>query len=114
MITGMKRLFCIAVLVLAAPAWAASLGLVNRTGEAIAATSIRPTDGKTGWQPLGGAQANGARVSITVATETQCAFDVRVRLASGKELVYSGVNLCETSGVTLNQRADGTIWVDYD
>ncbi|WP_205481481.1 hypothetical protein [Sphingomonas arenae] len=110
----MKRLLFVAALSLAVPAWAASLGLVNRTGEAIAGTSIRPTDGKAGWQPLAGAQADGARVSIDVSTDAQCAFDIRARLSSGKELVYSGVNLCETSAVTLNRRADGTTWVDYD
>ena len=110
----MKRSLFVAALLIATPAWAANLGLINRTGEAIAGTSIRPTDGRSGWQPLAGAQANGARVSIDVSTDAQCAFDIRARLASGKELVYSGVNLCETSAVTLNQRADGTIWVDYD
>ena len=36
------------------------------------------------------------------------------RLASGKELTYTGVNLCETNAVTLNRRADGTTWIDYD
>ena len=109
----MERLLFLAALVLAAPAAAATLGLLNQTGEAIAATSIRPT--KHGdWRPLAGVQAKGARQSISVDTDAQCAFDIRARLASGKELTYAGVNLCETSAVALNRRADGTTWVDYD
>lgn len=110
----MKRPLFLALLVLAAPAWAASVGLVNGTGEAISETSVRPSGGRAGWQPLGGGQAAGARVTVNVSTDEQCAFDVRARLASGKELVYAGVNFCETSAVTLNLRADGTTWVDYD
>lgn len=109
----MKRLLLLTLLLTASPALAASLGLVNQTGEAISATSVRPTGGKE-WQPLAGGQSPGARQTITVSTESTCAFDIRVRLASGTEVVYSAVNLCETSAVTLNRRADGTIWVDYD
>ncbi len=109
----MKRLLLLAGLLLSSPAWAATLALVNQTGEPIAATSIRPTNHGE-WRPLAGAQGTGARQSISVDVEAQCAFDIRARLASGKELTYAGVNLCETSAVTLNRRADGTTWVDYD
>ena len=114
-LTGMKRLLLAAALLLtASPAFAATLALVNQTGERIVATSIRPTDSQPTWQPLAGGQDNGARHTITVSTDAQCAFDIRARLASGKELTYGGVNLCETSAVTLNRRGDGTTWVDYD
>ena len=109
----MKRFLLVAALLVATPAVAATLGLVNQTGEAISATSIRPT-GDGDWRPLAGAQSPGARQTINVSTEATCAFDIRARLSSGKEIVYSGVNLCETSAATLNRRADGTTWVDYD
>ena len=109
----MKRVLLLAACVISTPAWARTLGLVNRTGEAISATSIRPT--RLGdWRPLAGPLGNGARQPITVDTDAQCAFDLRVRLASHEELTYAGVNLCETSAVALNRRADGTTWVDYD
>jgi len=113
MVTGMQRLLFLALLLVCAPASAASLGVVNGTGEPVASTSIRPSGVKADWQPLAGGQAQGARVTVDVSTDAQCAFDIRVRLSSRKELVYSRVNLCETSGVALNQRADGTTWVDY-
>lgn len=102
-----------ALLGLAAPAAAASLALVNGTGQTIIDTAIRPTSRGT-WQPLAGAQPNGARQAVDVDTDLQCAFDIRARLSGGQELIYAGVNLCETSAVTLNRRVDGTVWVDYD
>lgn len=109
----MKRLLFLAALMFSSPALAASTALVNQTGEAISATSIRPTNHGS-WQPVGGPLPAGGQQTITASTDLQCAFDIRVRLASGKDVVYSGVNLCETSAVRLNRRADGTIWVDYD
>ena len=109
----MKRLLFVIALGLAAPSAAADLALVNGTGEPIVEIVVRPTH-HGNWLPVGGTLANGARQKISVDTEPQCSFDVRARLASGKELVYSGVNLSETSAVTLNRRADGTSWVDYD
>lgn len=109
----MKRLLFVALLGLAAPAAAASLAVVNGTGQTIVEMAIRPTSRGT-WQAVGGAQPTGSRQSISADTDLQCAFDIRARLAGGEELVYVGVNLCETSAVTLNRRGDGTVWVDYD
>jgi len=110
----MVRNAIIASFLLAAPAAvsAAEVVVVNQTGSAITAMSVRPYGGSA-WQPVDGALSPGARRSISGQGET-CAFDIRAKLAGGGEATWSGVNFCETKSVTLNRRSDGTAWADYD
>jgi hypothetical protein len=46
--------------------------------------------------------------------DEDCAFDLRATLADGRHVVWPGVNLCQVKVVTLNQKAGGALWVDYD
>lgn len=93
-------------------ALAAEVVVVNQTGAAITALSIRPYKGAD-WQPIEGALSTGARRSISGQGDI-CAFDIRAKLAGGGEATWPGVNFCETKVVTLNRRPDGTAWADYD
>lgn len=95
-------------------AWAATYGvtIVNQTGAAVTGLAARPSGGGS-WAPLAGGLSHGARTAANV-TGDGCAYDVRGSLAGGGEVVWRGVNFCETRTVTLNRRSDGTAWVDYD
>lgn len=96
----------------AAIAGAGNFALVNKTGAAITALSVRRS-GTAAWSPLGGSAGNGARVSISFQ-DPDCAFDIQAKLADGQVAIFSGVNLCDVSTVTLNRSASGNQWVDYD
>jgi hypothetical protein len=117
-ITGMKRLIApwLALATFAAPAdalaGAGNFTLVNRTGANIGSMQIRRV-GTGAWQPLGGNPAVGSRVAVAFA-DPDCAFDIQARLADGKSVTFSGVNLCEVTVVTLNRGPGGDLWVDYD
>lgn len=93
-------------------AGAGNFALVNKTGSAITALSIRRS-GTTAWREIGGAAANGGRTSISFS-DPDCAFDIQARLADGQSATYSGVNLCDVATVTLNRSGSGNLWVDYD
>lgn len=115
----MKHLsFALAAILLAvapaAPALAAAgnFTLVNRTGANIVSLQIRRV-GTSQWRSLGGAPANGGRVSITFS-DPDCAFDLQATLAGGRAVTYEGINLCDVKAVTLNLNAGGDHWVDYD
>lgn len=114
----MKRLFALLLAAaIAAPpahalAGAGNFTLVNRTGANIGSLQIRRV-GTTAWQPLGGTPATGARVAVAFANP-DCAFDIQARLADGKSALFTGVNLCDVTVVTLNRGAGGELWVDYD
>src|SRR5690349_10187148 len=86
--------------------------LINQSGTAITALSIRRT-GTEAWQPVGNALSLGARSKVSFKDE-DCAFDIKATLAGGGEAVWRGVNLCEVSNVTLQRNAAGATWVDYD
>lgn len=105
----------VALALLAAPmpavAGAAGFTLVNATGSAIGSLEIR-RHGTAAWKPLGGSAAAGGSAAIQFA-DPDCAFDLRATLAGGGSAVWSGVNLCEVTSVTLRQ-AGGRTWVDYD
>ena len=96
-----------------APAIAGAGGftVVNGTDGAIAALSIRRT-GTDSWQSLGASPAAGASSSVAFS-DPDCAFDLRANVADGTA-VWSGVNLCGTTQLTLRRRASGETWVDYD
>ena len=117
-ITPMKRLIALllgaAMAVLPAPALAAAgnFTLVNKTGANISSLQIRRV-GTSAWQPLTGSPPLGARVAVAFANP-DCAFDISATLADGTKAVFSGVNLCDATVVTLNRGKGGDVWVDYD
>ena len=96
-----------------APAFAGagSSTLVNGTGAGLSSVSIRRT-GTNDWQSLAAAPAPGAGAPVAFS-DPDCAFDIRASVGGGTA-VWAGVNLCGTSRVTLQRRASGETWVDYD
>lgn len=96
----------------AALAGAAGFTLVNGTGSAISGVSIKRT-GTAAWTSLGAAASPGARTKVAF-TDPDCAFDLKASVGGAGETVWSGVNLCEVSSVTLHRDASGLTWVDYD
>ncbi|WP_265571236.1 hypothetical protein [Sphingomicrobium nitratireducens] len=90
-------------------AQATDFTLVNGTGNALGDLSIRRT-GTAAWQPLGSAPAPDARQAVKFSNP-DCAFDIQAQ-AGGQTLVWSGVNLCDVSVVTLRV-AGGTPYAEY-
>ena len=104
---------------LAAPAPAAAQAgnftIVNATPIDFTGLSVRRF-GSGQWQPLvvsPGRVPVAGRGAATFRDE-DCAFDLRATLPDGRTVVWPGVNLCEVKVVTLNQKAGGTLWVDYE
>jgi hypothetical protein len=97
-----------------APARAGAGGftVVNGTNGAISALAIRRT-GTDNWQALDTAAAPGASSSVAFS-DPDCAFDLRAAVAGAGTAVWSGVNLCGTTRLTLRRRPSGETWVDYD
>ena len=93
-------------------AGAGNFTLVNGAGADMSGVAIRRT-GSADWKDLSVAPKAGAKGAVTF-TDPDCAFDIRARLAGGGETVWSGVNLCETSAVTLNRNESGSAWADYE
>lgn len=90
--------------------------LVNGSGAAMSALAIRPSSSAATarWTPLDPASLSpGARVTMRAPAGDLCAFDIRARVGSA-EVSWTSVNLCDVRSVTLNRRADGTLWADYD
>ena len=96
------------------PAFAGAAGftVVNATGAGLSGLSIRRT-GTDNWQPLAAAPAAGAASSVAF-NDPDCAFDLRATVAGKGPAVWSGINLCGTTRLTLRQRPSGETWVDYD
>ena len=111
--TGVFLVAAAAVWLAPAPAiaGAGSFTLVNGTGIDISSLSIRRT-GTDNWQALAAAPAPGAGAPVAFS-DPDCAFDIRASVNGGTAL-WTGVNLCGTSRVTLQRRASGETWVDYD
>ena len=105
-------LFALFALVSASPlhAQATDFVLVNGTDQSLGSLEIRRT-GTSNWQALGAAPAAGAQGQIAFSNP-DCAFDIRAVPASGDAIVWSGVNLCEVSAVTLRLAA-GTPFAEY-
>lgn len=108
-----KMLLTAPLLALAVPAavsaQATDFTLVNGTGKALGNLSIRRT-GATDWRPLGAAPAPDGSQAVAF-NDPDCAFDIRAE-TSGGEIVWTGVNLCEVSAVTLREAA-GTPYAEY-
>ena len=93
-------------------AGAGNFTVVNATGLDIASLSIRRF-GTDAWKGLSATPPAGARGAVQFSDD-DCAFDIQARLAGGATVVWSGVNLCGATAVTLNRSATGALWVDYD
>lgn len=107
----MVRTLLVSLLLVASPS---PFTLVNGTGATLDALEIRSAAGSGPWQGLPpGRLSPGARSGVGAREGEICAFDIR-GTAQGQQLVWPGVNLCDVKVVTLNRRADGTLWVDYD
>lgn len=112
-----NSIFALAALSLSlasAPAFAgaSSFTVVNGTGANITSLSIKRT-GTGAWHNLAAAPAAGGSSGVTF-NDPDCAFDLQASLAGGGTAVWSGVNLCGTTAVTLRRRPSGETWVDYD
>ena len=111
----MKRLaLALLAAATAAPALAGAgnFTLVNQSGANIASLSIRRT-GTAAWSALPNAASQGASTAVRFS-DADCAFDIRAKLAGDGEAVWSGVNLCEVSRVTLRRGPSGTTFASYD
>lgn len=91
-------------------AQATNFTLINQTGKALGALSIRRT-GTSAWQPLGSAPAAGGQQAVNFSNP-DCAFDIQATPAGGQPIVWQGVNLCEVNAVILRLAGD-TPFVDY-
>jgi hypothetical protein len=89
----------------------ATVAFVNGTGSALRNVQVRQL-GKA-WEPLAPGLSPGARTSATLSGD-ECAFDVRADSSGGTQIHWDRLNLCEVKSVTLNRRADGMSWADYD
>ena len=107
------RFLAAALMMGSAPALAQSttVALVNATGEDAGSLEARKT-GKGSWSAVPYSARSGASGPASFDTQ-DCAWDLRVTLASGTVLTYGNVNLCEVQLVTLN-RQNGRTWVEYD
>lgn len=93
---------------------AGSFTIVNATGIDFTGLAVRRF-GTREWLPLAVSPVplpNSARGAANFKDE-DCAFDLRATLPDGRTVVWPGVNLCEVKVVTLNQKAGGALWVDY-
>jgi hypothetical protein len=112
----MIKRFLIAVLAIAtaapAVAGAGNFTLVNKAGGALSELSIR-RHGTPNWTPLPNAASPDASTAI-VFSDPDCAFDLRATVAGAGQVVWSGVNLCEVSRVTLRRAPSGTAFAEYD
>ena len=91
---------------LATAAWAAQqdFTIVNRTGQTIMTVNVSPSD-EARWGPdILGADvlASGESVEISFdRDEDRCEWDIRVSYEDGETGAWQGIDLCETSTVTL-------------
>ena len=111
----MKRvILALAALCSAAPALAGAgnFTLVNQSGAALSDLAIR-RHGTAAWSALPNAASQGASTSVTFS-DPDCAFDIRAKVAGNGDVVWSGVNLCEVSRVTLRRGPSGSAFADYD
>lgn len=111
--TRVTRGFALLFLVAATEAAATdySVTIVNQTGATLSAISYRPPGGA--WASIAPGLSPGARAPAR-ASGDGCAFDLRAEVAGAGTVVWRDINFCETRTLTLNRRADGTAWVDYD
>lgn len=108
-----------AALVTASPvpvlAQASNFTIVNATGIDFTGLAVRRF-GTSEWLPLTVSPVPLPKAGRGAAdfTNEDCAFDLRATLPDGRMVVWPGVNLCQVKVVTLNQKAGGALWVDYE
>ena len=117
----MKKILSLAAaaLIAAMPAplaaQAGNFTLVNNTDISFTELMVRRF-GTQQWQSLIVAPIplprSGGRGAVQF-TNPDCAFDLQASLPDGRTVVWPGVNLCDAKVVTLNRRAGGELWVDY-
>lgn len=95
-------------------AQAGSFTVVNATPFDMSGLMVRRF-GTGEWLPLvvTAPPKAGGRAAADFSNE-DCAFDLRATLPDGRTIVWPGVNLCQVKVVTLNQKAGGALWVDYE
>jgi hypothetical protein len=111
----MKKIILSALLVVSgSPAFAgaSNFNLVNQSGGALSAMSIRRA-GTSDWKPLGTAPAPGASGQVQF-TDPDCAFDIQANVAGTGPVTWGGVNLCDVKSVILKRDPSAGAWVDYD
>ena len=61
-----------------------------------------------------GAVAPEVFVALSATINGTASGTIRATLPDGRTVVWPGVNLCQVKVVTLNQKAGGALWVDYE
>ena len=88
--------------------------IANGSGVVFDQIDVRPADGSGSWKPLRAAPLSpSARAEVQPPAGEDCGFDLQAK-AGSVSMTWPNVNLCDVKVVTLNRRADGTLWVDYD
>ncbi|MBB4099508.1 hypothetical protein [Sphingomonas kyeonggiensis] len=106
-----------AAIVIAAPAMADEWDfvLINNSGKAIKTVEIAPT-GTTTWQPnkvdpeFKKADATvkpGARMTVHFDKGAGCKYDVKLSFADNSDGVWTGINVCDNSYITVKYNAAG-------
>lgn len=101
-----------------APAFAQAgdFAIVNATSIDFTRLAVRRF-GTNQWLPLTVAPVPLTKSGGRGAARFQnvdCAFDLKATLPDGRDVIWSGVNLCQVKVVRLNQNARGQLWVDYE
>ena len=106
-----------AAIVIAAPAMADDWDfvLINNSGKAIKTVEIAPT-GTTTWQPnkvdpeFKKADATvkpGARMTVHFDKGAGCKYDLKLSFADSSEGVWTGINVCDNSYITVKYNTAG-------
>lgn len=106
-----------AAFVIAAPAMADDWDfvLINNAGKAIKTVEIAPT-GTTTWQANkvdpdfkkdDTTVKQGARMTVHFDKGTGCKYDVKLNFTDGSNGVWTGINVCDNSYVTVKYSAAG-------
>lgn len=110
-------LAAIAALVIAAPAMADDWDfvLINSSGKAIKTVEIAPT-GTTTWQPNkvdpdfkkeDATVKPGARMTVHFDKGAGCKYDVKLNFVDGSNGVWTAINVCDNSYVTVKYSGAG-------
>jgi hypothetical protein len=105
-----------AALVVAAPAMADAWDfvLINSSGKPIKTVEIAPT-GTTTWQPnkvdpdfkKEGAVKPGGRMTVHFDKGPGCKYDVKITFGDDSNSVWTAINVCDNSFVTVKYNAAG-------
>ena len=110
-------LAAVAAIVIAAPAMADDWDfvLINSSGKAIKSVEIAPT-GTTTWQPnkvdpdfkkADATLKNGGRTTVHFDKGAGCKYDVKINFTDNSNGVWTGINVCDNSYVTVKYNAAG-------